>query len=153
MTQILQKQHFRKLQMLTRYCPMKNREGFMIRLDTRDWKITSKVEVVVEVIWIWMIFSLNFLVVGEEVVVEVVDSTLILEEARVVVDNKDSSLKRLKTFLLIQMFLLLIWVLSSSSIGAKKFGSYISLIQNFKSAKTSKKATLKSLRSSTAWSK
>ena len=65
-------------------------------------------EVVVEVIWIWMIFSLNSLVVGEEVVVEVVDSTLILEEAKVVVDNKDSSLKRLKTFLLIQMFLLLI---------------------------------------------
>ena len=55
-----------------------------------------------------MIFSLNSLVVGEEVVVEVVDSTLILEEAKVVVDNKDSSLKRLKTFLLIQMFLLLI---------------------------------------------
>ena len=65
-------------------------------------------EVVVEVIWIWMIFSLNSLVVGEEVVVEVVDSTLILEEAKVVVDNKDSSLKRLKTFLRIQMFLLLI---------------------------------------------
>ena len=65
-------------------------------------------EVVVEVIWIWMIFSLNSLVVGEEVAVEVVDSTLILEEAKVVVDNKDSSLKRLKTFLLIQMFLLLI---------------------------------------------
>ena len=62
----------------------------------------------VEVIWIWMIFSLNSLVVGEEVVVEVVDSTLILEEAKVVVDNKDSSLKRLKTFLRIQMFLLLI---------------------------------------------
>ena len=55
-----------------------------------------------------MIFSLNSLVVGEEVVVEVVDSTLILEEAKVVVDNKDSSLKRLKTFLRIQMFLLLI---------------------------------------------
>ena len=61
-----------------------------------------------EVIWIWMIFSLNSSVVAEEVVVEEVDSTLILEEAKVVVDNKDSSLKRLKTFLRIQMFLLLI---------------------------------------------
>ena len=64
---------------------------------------------VVEVIWIWMIFSLNSLAVGEEEVVEVVDSTLILDkEAKVVVDNRDSSLKRLKTFLRIQMLLLLI---------------------------------------------
>ena len=66
-------------------------------------------EAVVEVIWIWMIFSLNSLVVGEEVAVEVVDSTLILDkEAKVVADNKDNSLKRLKTFLRIQMLLLLI---------------------------------------------
>ena len=64
---------------------------------------------VVEVIWIWMIFSLNSLAVGEEEVVEVVDSTLILDkEAKVVVDNRDSSLKRLKTFLRIQMLLHLI---------------------------------------------
>ena len=56
-----------------------------------------------------MIFSLNSLAVGEEEVVEVVDSTLILDkEAKVVVDNRDSSLKRLKTFLRIQMLLLLI---------------------------------------------
>ena len=62
-----------------------------------------------ELIWIWMIFSINSLGVGEEEVAEVVDSTSILEEeAKVEVDNKDSSLKRLKTFLRIQMLLLLI---------------------------------------------
>ena len=66
----------------------------MIRLDTKDWKIISKVEVAVELIWIWTIFSLNSLGVGEEVE-EVVDSTLISDkEAKVVVGNKDSSLKR-----------------------------------------------------------
>ena len=62
----------------------------------------------VELIWIWMIFSINSLGVGAEEVAEVVDSTSISEEARVVADNKDSSLKRLKTFLRIQMLLLLI---------------------------------------------
>ena len=47
-----------------------------------------------ELIWIWTIFSLNSLGVGEEVE-EVVDSTLISDkEAKVVVGNKDSSLKR-----------------------------------------------------------
>ena len=62
-----------------------------------------------EVIWIWMIFSLNSLEVVEEEVGEVADSTLILDkEAKVVADNNDSSLKRLKTFLRIQMLLLLI---------------------------------------------
>ena len=63
----------------------------------------------VELIWIWMIFSINSLGVGAEEVAEVVDSTSILEEeAKVVVDNRDSSLKRLKTFLRIQMLLHLI---------------------------------------------
>ena len=61
-----------------------------------------------ELIWIWTIFSINSLGVGAEEVAEVVDSTSILEEAKVVADNKDSSLKRLKTFLRIQMLLLLI---------------------------------------------
>ena len=56
-----------------------------------------------------MIFSLNSLEVVEEEVGEVADSTLILDkEAKVVADNNDSSLKRLKTFLRIQMLLLLI---------------------------------------------
>ena len=154
MTQMQQRQNSRKLQMHTRYCLMKNREEFMIRLDTKDWKIISKVEAVVEVIWIWMIFSHNSLEVVEEEVGEVVGSiSILIKEAEVVVDNKDSSLKRLKIFLRIQMLLLLIWVLYSNSIDAKKFGSYISLIQNFKSAKTSRKVTLKSPRSSTGWSK
>ena len=62
-----------------------------------------------EVIWIWTISLRNSLGVGEEEVVEAVDSTLILDkEAKVVADNKDNSLKRLKTFLRIQMLLLLI---------------------------------------------
>ena len=56
-----------------------------------------------------MISLRNSLGVGEEEVVEAVDSTLILDkEAKVVADNKDNSLKRLKTFLRIQMLLLLI---------------------------------------------
>lgn len=56
-----------------------------------------------------MIFSINSLGVGAEEVEEVVASTSILEEeAKVVADNRDSSLKRLKTFLRIQMLLLLI---------------------------------------------
>ena len=63
----------------------------------------------VEVIWTWTISLRNSLGVGEEEVAEAVDSTSILDkEAKVVVDNKDNSLKRLKTFLRIQMFLLLI---------------------------------------------
>ena len=52
-------------------------------------------EAVVEVIWTWMISLRNSLGVGEEEVVEAVDSTLILDkEAKVVADNKDNSLKR-----------------------------------------------------------
>ena len=63
----------------------------------------------VEVIWIWMIFSHNSLEVVEEEVGEVVGSiSILIKEAEVVVDNKDSSLKRLKIFLRIQMLLLLI---------------------------------------------
>ena len=66
-------------------------------------------EAVVEVIWIWMIFSHNSLEVVEEEVGEVVGSiSILIKEAEVVVDNKDSSLKRLKIFLRIQMLLLLI---------------------------------------------
>ena len=62
-----------------------------------------------EVIWIWMIFSHNSLEVVEEEVEEVVGSiSILIKEAEVVVDNKDSSLKRLKIFLRIQMLLLLI---------------------------------------------
>ena len=62
-----------------------------------------------EVIWIWMIFSHNSLEVVEEEVGEVVGSiSILIKEAEVVVDNKDSSLKRLKIFLRIQMLLLLI---------------------------------------------
>ena len=63
----------------------------------------------VEVIWIWMIFSHNSLEVVEEEEGEVVGSiSILIKEAEVVVDNKDSSLKRLKIFLRIQMLLLLI---------------------------------------------
>lgn len=56
-----------------------------------------------------MIFSHNSLEVVEEEVGEVVGSiSILIKEAEVVVDNKDSSLKRLKIFLRIQMLLLLI---------------------------------------------
>ena len=89
-------------------------------------------------IWIWMTFSLNSLEVVVEVEV-VVDNSILVKE--VVEDN--SNKKKFLFFSRTLMSFLLILALFSSSIGAKKYGSCISSIPNFKNAKTLKKAMLK----------
>ena len=100
-------------------------------------------------IWIWMTYSLNSLEVAVEVEVVVVASNSISgQEVKEVVED-NSNKKKFLFFSRTLMSFLLILALFSSSIGAKKYGSCISSIPNFKNAKTLKRAMLKLLRNFT----